>query len=98
MTIPTFDIGTRVVITGEFTDVAGAADDPSEILFSLKAPDGTIVTADETAATNPTTGTWSWTASTLLDQHGTWVARVAGTAGLETAAELKIRVRDSAFD
>lgn len=93
-----FTIGTRVVITGEFTDVTGAADDPSAITFSLRKPDGTIVTATEAAAVNPAVGEWSWTASVLLDQHGTWVARVAGTAGLETASEVTFRVRDSAFD
>lgn len=94
----TFTIGTRVVITGVFTDVTGAPDDPSAITFSLKAPDGTITTASQAAAVNPSTGEWSWTAPVLLDQHGTWVARVAGTAGLETAGEWTFRVADSAFD
>ena len=98
MTTLAYDIGDRPVITGTFTDVEGAPADPSAITFELIAPDGTVSTGDEGAAVNSAVGTWSWTIPAAFDQHGTWVARVAGTAGVIAAAESKIRVRNSAFD
>jgi hypothetical protein len=61
-------------------------------------PAGTIVTETIADATEVSTGVYEWPIPAAFDSHGRWVLRAAGTAPIETAAELVVRVRNSAFD
>jgi len=90
-----YDIGDQPIVTAAFTDAAGEPDDPTAITFSLKAPNGTVVTATEAAATNPVVGTWEWSLPSAFDAAGAWYVRVEATAGLQTAEEMTIRVQRS---
>lgn len=83
-----YDIGDRPTLIAQFTNEAGTAADPTAITFTLKAPDGTLTTATQSAATNPAVGTWKWPIPAAFDQSGVWWFRAEATAGLETAAEM----------
>jgi len=90
-----YDIGDQPVLTANFKDVDGVPTDPAAITFSLKAPDGTVATADEGDATNPAVGTWKWAIPAPFDASGAWHFRAEATSGLQTAEELSVRVRPS---
>ena len=93
----TYDIGDRPTLTATFYDEDSVLSDPSAITFSLLAPDDTVITGDEGDATNPSPGVWKWTIPAAFDQAGWWTFRAEATAGLQTAEELSVPVRASAF-
>lgn len=93
-----YDIGDLPTATVTFRDLAGDLSSPSAITFQLKAPDGTIETADQDDATEDSTGVWSWTPTTEFDQVGRWHYRAAATAPFKTAVETTVLVRTSEFD
>ena len=94
-----FDIGDRPTIVVKFTQQSdGLAADPSGITFKIKEPDGTTTTEDQTAATNPSTGTWHWPLPAVLDAEGWHHVNAVATAGLACAAQSKFKVRASQFD
>jgi hypothetical protein len=94
-----YDIGDQPSLKATFYDDSEppVLADPTAITFSLKAPDGTVVSGTESSATNPSTGVWLWTIPAPFDAPGTWYFRAAATAGLITAAETSIKVRKSNF-
>lgn len=92
-----YDIGDRPTLIATFYDVNETLTDPTGITFKLLAPDGTVTTATEASATNPSTGVWHWEIPATLDQAGWWSFRAEATAGIETAAETAIQVRSSVF-
>ena len=93
----TFDMGDRPTLVAVFKDKAGQLDDPTGITFSLMAPDGTIQSEDQTAATNPSTGVWEWQIPAPFDAPGTWRMHALATAGLQVAEEIVVKVRKSTF-
>lgn len=95
----TFDIGDRPRITATFTDIDGAAATPSTIVVRTRNPSGieTTYTSPNAAITTPAVGTVRFMWPAPLDQAGVWAVRIAGTAGLEAAAETTFRVAPSTF-
>jgi predicted metalloprotease with PDZ domain len=59
------------VITATFTDVTGAAADPSTIGFSLLAPDGTVITADRWLS-RTSSGISSWLSLASHEYFHVW--------------------------
>lgn len=97
----TFDIGDQPTLVVTFKTADGTLADPTGITFEVLHPsdvDGApTTTANETAATNPSTGIWHYTVP-LLDEEGWWRVRAKGTAGVVAAVELKFQVRATRFN
>lgn len=92
-----FNIGMRPTLTATFRNIDGDLSNPTAITFSLKPPQGAIVTRDETFATNVSLGVWEWQVPAALTLPGTYRVQALATAGLETADEIAFRVPKSPF-
>jgi len=95
----TFDIGDRPRVTATFTDIDGTPATPSTIVVKVRNPAGieTTYTSPDATITTPATGTVRFTWPEPLDTPGVWAVRIAGTAGVEAAAETTFRVAPSSF-
>jgi hypothetical protein len=98
MATEVYDIGDRPVLTATFRDEDGVATAMTTIAFKIISPSGTVVTNSIANASAVDTGVYDWQIPEAFDESGRWVLRAQGTAPIETAAELVVRVRDSAFD
>jgi hypothetical protein len=90
------DIGDGVRLTGTFTDIAGAAADPTAVTFRMKEPDDTVtvyVYLTDGELVKDSTGVYhvDWT----LLQDGDHYWRMEGTGAVIAAAEGYVRVRNS---
>jgi hypothetical protein len=94
----TYDIGDRPVLICTFRDEDDVLTTMNTIVFKIISPAGTVTTNSIANATSPSTGVYEWQIPTAFATSGRWVLRAAGTSPIETAAELVVRVRDSAFD
>ena len=98
-----YDIGDRPGFVGTFTEYRnGPFVDPALVVVIVRNPAGTETlyansTHPETFE-NPEVGTWVFTLPGPLDAAGEWTVRMRGVEGVETAAEITIRVRRSKFD
>lgn len=94
-----YNVGDMPTLKATFYDKAEppALANPTTIEFKLKAPNGTVTTATQAAATNPSIGVWLWPIPAPFDAPGTWKFRAAGTGGVVTAEELVIKVAKSSF-
>jgi hypothetical protein len=94
-----YDIGDRPTVTGTFRDGADALTDPTTVTVRVREPDGTetLYTSPTASIVNSSTGVWAFTFPAALDAVGDWYVRFRSTAGLLTAAELKLTVRPTAF-
>jgi hypothetical protein len=97
MATETYDIGDRPVLIATFKDEDDVLTTMTAIVFKIIDPAGTVTTKAITDATSPSTGVYEWQIPAAFTTHGRWVLRAAGTSPIETAAELVVRVRDSAF-
>lgn len=93
-----YDIGDRPVLVATFKDEDDVLTAMTAIVWKIINPAGTVTTNDINDSTSPSTGVYEWQIPAAFDRHGRWVLRAAGTAPIETAAEMVVRVRDSAFD
>ena len=95
-----FDTGDLPTVTASFTDVDGAAADPTAVKVTTLSPNGTSVeyTDADSEVTNPSTGTWKFLFPTALTEEGTWRVRFEGTETLIAAAEQKFSVRETVFN
>lgn len=108
MSIPSYDIGDKIRLgnqagenedgteRGAFTDITGAAADPTTVSLELKKPDGTDVvygypTGADGNLTKETTGRYYRDVS--LDQAGLWQWTLAGTGVVETSEQGSFFVR-----
>ena len=98
MAVETYDIGDRPVLTATFKDEDDVATAMTAIVWKIVDPAGTVTTEAIGDATNTATGVYEWQIPAAFNTSGRWVLRAAGTSPIETAAELVVRVRDSAFD
>lgn len=94
----TYDVGDRPVLTATFADEDGVATAMTAIAFKIISPSGTVTTNTIANATAVSTGVYDWQIPAAFTESGRWVLRAAGTAPIETAAELVVHVRNSAFD
>lgn len=92
-----YQLGTLVTVTVYFVNAAGEPTNPTGITFLERDPTGTVVTRDESDATNPNVGEWVWPASRAFDIPGIWRWRAVGTSGLVTASEITATVDPSLF-
>ena len=93
----TFDMGDQPTLVATFRDKTGDLDTPTRVTFRLKAPNGDVVSQDETFATNSSTGVWEWQIPDPLDAPGTWRMHALATSGLQVAEEVEFKVRKSKF-
>lgn len=98
MTAEVYDIGDRPTLIATFADADGVLTTMAAIAWKIIDPAGTVTTNAIGASTETSTGVYEWQIPAAFALHGTYVLRAAGTSPIETAAELKVRVRDSAFD
>jgi hypothetical protein len=92
-----YDIGDRPVLVATFKDEDDVLTTMSAIAFKIIDPAGTVTTKAIGDSVSPSTGVYEWQIPASFHLAGRWVLRAAGTAPIETAAELVVRVRESAF-
>jgi predicted MarR family transcription regulator len=92
-----YDIGDRPTITATFRSLTDVLTNPTAITFKTRKPDGTVTTANQTDAANPSVGVWEYLLPAAFDRAGSWTVRVQATAGIETAGEFSFQVRASEF-
>ena len=97
MAATTYDIGDRPVLVATFADEDGVATAMSAIAWKIINPAGTVTTEAIGDSTSVATGVYEWQIPAAFNMSGRWVLRAAGTAPIETAAELVVRVRESVF-
>jgi hypothetical protein len=87
-----YDVGDGIRATCAFTDLAGAAADPTAVTVKVKDPDGAVT---EPLASHA--GTGSYYTDITFDAEGDWYVRFEGTGSVIAATEVHLKVRDSAF-
>ena len=88
-----YNVGDKRRLTGTFTDLAGALDDPTVITFRIKEPDGTITShaSGGGIVTNISLGVWY--VDFTITQEGIHNYEFIGTGDVVTAEESSFRVR-----
>lgn len=79
MTTPPYDIGDQRRCTGLFVDVNNDPVNPTTGTFTLREPDGALITKTLAEISNPATGTFIY--DHTIAKPGRHVYRFAGTAG-----------------
>lgn len=96
-----YDIGDRPTVTATFTDADGVAADPTTVVVKTRTPAGTETTytsgSSATIVDTATTGVWTFTFPAALAENGTYRVRFKGTAGLEAAGEIEVKVNSTQF-
>jgi hypothetical protein len=84
-----YQIGDIAVLSATFTDDGDPPiyEDPTTVLFSVRAPDGTVSTPTATQ-----TGPGVYTAEVAIDQSGLWTYKVLGTGDVQAADQKSFRV------
>lgn len=85
-----YDIGDSVEMTASFTNSAGVAANPTTVVCSIKAPDGTVT--NSTTVTN--TGVGEYNAVIDPTSAGRHYYRFVGTGTLKAAEENVFIVRE----
>jgi hypothetical protein len=106
--IVSYDVSDRVRLgnhsgntsTAAFTTVGGVATDPTEVVLTVREPDGTLAVyrwptpgVGESALSKETTGRFY--ADVGLDAAGLWAYRVEGTGAVVASEEGMLHVRKS---
>ena len=92
----TYDIGDQVRITGTFTNVSGAAADPTGVTIYVRRRNGPVTTYIYPATiTKSSTGVFY--ADYTITDEGVYDYRIVGTGAVVTASEGTFGVSDSAF-
>ena len=98
MTTNPYDKGDLVRVSVAFTDLAGAAVDPTAVTVRVKPPTGTLVVwVYGTDAEVVKDATGAYHADVDIDETGSWYFRWEGTGAAQAAAERLFTVRGSAF-
>lgn len=91
-----YDVGDRIRVWGEFTDLAGTATDPTTIVCKHQDPSG-----NETTVTYPTSivkaSTGRYYLDIDIDEAGTWYYRWNATGAVVAAGETSFVVRATQF-
>jgi uncharacterized protein YfaS (alpha-2-macroglobulin family) len=95
MTSKVYDVGDQPTITATIKDTAGALADPTAVDVYFLSPSG--VQTRGTAAGRSSTGVYTWTFPSALDESGTWRVRFVATGFLVAAQEIIVRVRATDF-
>lgn len=93
----TSDDGTT---SAAFTDISGAATDPTSVTLTVRKPDGTLLsygypTGTDGNLTKETTGRFYY--DVAIDQNGLWHWRLSGEGAVVTSEEGVLYGRRSAF-
>lgn len=93
-----YDIGDKLRFTATFTNLAGAATDPTAVLFRMKLPAGTTTTytyGSNAELVKSSTGVYyvEWTFSVADTHH----YRFSGTGTVTAADEGSVLIRRSKF-
>jgi hypothetical protein len=92
MAIDIYVLGQQATFTATLVDEDGDAADPDALTLLITSPDGVETVYELADLTNPTVGTYKL--NVLLDQTGTWKARMA-SVNPDDAAEGVLRVESS---
>lgn len=91
-----YEKGQSVLLGTAFTDLAGAAVNPTTVTCRVEKPDGTETEYTTPTIANPATGTY--TLHIIVDQSGMWTYRWTGTTGTAVAVdEQQLTVLTSVF-
>lgn len=96
MIINVYDVGDLVRLEADITDLDGNYIDPGTITFSIKKPNGTIVSY--TYNTDPEVSRIDmgrFRLDVAIDSAGDWFVRVATTGAGKGAEESQLRARKS---
>lgn len=86
-------VTTQVRLTGTFRDLAGVLANPTAVVCTVEAPDGTTSTPSVTNS-----GTGIYYADVTLSQAGTWKVEWQGTGALIVAGDEVVEARASYVD
>lgn len=81
----TFDIGSKVQVTGTFRNLAGTLTDPSAVVCTVRDPAGTVTTP--AATQSGSVGIWNATVDLTGATPGLWRVRFSGTGTVQAAEE-----------
>jgi|SRR5215472_13686878 len=87
-----YDLGTAIVLTGNFADPTGKPADPGEVTVRILDPDG-----NESSMTPSKIDTGVYQVALDPDVPGVWFYRFEGTAPVDTAMEANFVVASSQF-
>ena len=94
----TYQVGDQVKVAAAFTNAAGAAADPSAVVFKVRAPSGTVTTYTYgTDADVVKTATGAYYLLLTLSASELWYVRAAGTGAVVAADESVIRAEKTYF-
>jgi hypothetical protein len=92
-----YDVGDGVEVRSAFTNLAGAATDPTTITLKVRKPDATISTYTYAAAQLTRESAGVFVKSITLDTSGVWTYRFEGTGAVVAADEELLVVEASSF-
>jgi hypothetical protein len=96
--MPIYDIGDRVRCSVAFTNLAGAAADPTTIAFKVRTPGGTETEyVYGVNAEVVRTATGAYYVDVTLTAASDWSVRFVASGSIVTATEQTVRVRRTAF-
>lgn len=94
MATPANDLGDSIRLNGTYTDIAGAAADPTAIVLTIKEPDGVVVTKNyPTPADITRTALGVFYYDFAITKAGRHVANWTGTGAVATAEEIEFYAR-----
>lgn len=94
----TYQVGDQVKVAAAFTNAAGAAADPSAVVFRVRAPSGTVTTYTYgTDADVVKTATGAYYLLLTLSASELWHVRAAGTGAVVAADESVILAEKTYF-
>ena len=92
-----YDIGDKVRLTATFKNLNNIEADPTAVTLKVRDPSGTETSyAYPVAVTRSGLGVYYH--DLTFDKSGNWFYRWVGTGDVHTAAEARLRVKDTAFD
>lgn len=80
-----FDIGSKIQLTGTFRNLAGVLTDPSAVTCTVRDPANNTTTP--TATSSGSAGIWNATVDLTGAAPGVWYARFSGTGTVQAAEE-----------
>jgi hypothetical protein len=92
-----WDIGDSVPLVVAFTNEAGAAADPTDVLLDVLDPTGFSRTYAYSGLDITRTGTGAYSRSVTPDLSGVWQWRWRGTGAVTAVDEGSFRVQGTAF-
>lgn len=88
-----YDIGDQPTITATIRNAAGVLADPTTVAVKFIDPSGNQTTGSN--ATSESTGVWTWTFPSALDESGTWTVKFFASGDVVAAEEIRVLARQT---